>query len=60
MSFKGFFSIFISGLHFVQRSGTIDPNVIEGHARNISVFFFFFKLVYLCRRRCHLKFVFYF
>ena len=36
MSFKGF-SIFSSGGHFVQRSGTIIAILVEGHPRNISV-----------------------
>ena len=36
MSFKGF-SIFSSGGHFVQRSGSILAILIEGHPRNISV-----------------------
>ena len=36
MSFKGF-SIFSSGGHFVQRSGTILTILVEGHQRDISV-----------------------
>ena len=36
MSFKGF-SIFSSGGHFVQWSGTIFAVLVEGHPRNISV-----------------------
>ena len=36
MSFKGF-SIFSSGGHFVQRSGTILAILVEGHSRNIPV-----------------------
>ena len=40
MSFK-VFSIFSSGGHFVQQSGTILAILVEGHPRNISVKFFF-------------------
>ena len=36
MSFKCF-SIFSSGGHFVQCSGTILAILVEGHPRNISV-----------------------
>ena len=36
MSFKGF-SIFSSGGHFVQQSGTILEILVKGHERNISV-----------------------
>ena len=36
MSFKGF-SIFSSGGHFVQRSGTILVILVEGNPRNISM-----------------------
>ena len=36
MSFKGF-SIFSSGSHFIQLSGTILAILVEGHPRNISV-----------------------
>ena len=36
MSLKGL-SIFSSGGHFVQRSGTILALLVEGHPRNISV-----------------------
>ena len=36
MSFKGF-SIFSSGGHFVQRSGTVLAILVEGHPRYISV-----------------------
>ena len=36
MSFHGF-SIFSSGDHFVQRSGTILAILVEGHLREISV-----------------------
>ena len=39
MSFIGF-SIFSSGGHFVQRSGTILAILVKGHPRNISVIFF--------------------
>ena len=53
MSFKCFF--FISGGHFVQRSGTIVAILVEGHLRNI-----FCEIVlksgHWSRRRCHLKF----
>ena len=31
------FSIFSSGGHFVQRSGTILAILVEGHPKNISV-----------------------
>ena len=37
MSFKSFFSIFSSGSHFVQPSGTILAILVEGHLRNIPV-----------------------
>ena len=39
MPFKRFFffSIFSSGSHFVQGSGTILAIFVEGHTRNISV-----------------------
>ena len=37
MSFKKFFSIFSSGLHFVQPSGTILAILVEGHWRNTSL-----------------------
>ena len=37
MSFKGFFSIFSSGGHFVERSVTILAFLEEGHPRIISV-----------------------
>ena len=37
MSFKSFFSIFSSGGHFVQRSGTISAILAEGHPRIIFV-----------------------
>ena len=33
---KSIFSIFSSGSHFVQRSGTILTSLVEGHQRNIS------------------------
>ena len=36
MSFKGF-SIFSSGDHFVQQSGTILAILVKGDKRNISV-----------------------
>ena len=36
MSFKGF-SIFRSGGHFVQQSGTVLAILVKGHQRNISV-----------------------
>ena len=36
MLFKGF-SIFSSGSHFVQRSGTILAILVEGHSRNIPI-----------------------
>ena len=36
MLFKGF-SIFSSGGHFVQQSGTILAYLVEGRPRNISV-----------------------
>ena len=36
MSFKGF-SLFSSGGHFVQQSGTILPTLVVGHPRNISM-----------------------
>ena len=36
MAFKGF-SIFISGGHFVYRSGTISAILIKGHSYNIYV-----------------------
>ena len=36
MLFKGF-SIFSSGGHFVQRSGTILAILAEGHPRNVSM-----------------------
>ena len=36
MSFKGF-SIFSSGCHFVQPSGTILAILVEGHWKNTSV-----------------------
>ena len=36
MSFKGF-SIFSFDGHFVQCSGTILANLVEGHPTNISV-----------------------
>ena len=39
MSFKGF-SIFSSSGQFVQWSGTILADLVEGHPRNISVYFF--------------------
>ena len=46
---------FISGGHFVQRSGTIVAILVEGHLRNI-----FCEIVlksgHWSRRRCHLKF----
>ena len=53
MSFKSF-SIFSSGGHFVQKSGTILAILVEDHPRNISVIFFFFKSVHGSRRKCHL------
>ena len=34
------FSIFSSGGHFIQRSGTILAILVEGHPRNISVNYF--------------------
>ena len=37
MSFKGFFSIFSPGHHFILQSGTILAILVEGHPRNISV-----------------------
>ena len=52
MSFKSF-SIFSSGGHFVQKSGTILAILVEGHSRNISVIFFL-KSVHGSRRKCHL------
>ena len=39
MSFKGF-SVFSSGRHFVQPSGTILAILVEGHWRNTSVHIF--------------------
>ena len=36
MSFKGF-SIFSSGSHLVQRSGTVSAILVEGHPRNLPV-----------------------
>ena len=36
MSFKSL-SVFSSGGHFVQQSGTILAILVEGHSRNISV-----------------------
>ena len=36
MSFKGF-SIFSSGGHFIQCSGTILAILVEGHQKNISM-----------------------
>ena len=38
-SFKGF-SIFSSGGHLVQRSGTVLAILIEGHPRNLPVNYF--------------------
>ena len=37
MFFVFFFSIFSSGGHFVQPSGTILAILVEGHSRNIPV-----------------------
>ena len=37
MLFKGFFSIFSSGGHFILLSGTILAIFVEGHLINISV-----------------------
>ena len=37
MSFKGFFSIFSSGHHFVQASGATLIILVEGHWWNTSV-----------------------
>ena len=39
MSFKGF-TIFSSGSHFVELSGTILAILVEGYPRNIPVEFF--------------------
>ena len=54
MSFKGFFSIFSSGGHFVQRSQTILAILVEVHPMNISVNLFL-KSGHWRRRRCRLK-----
>ena len=35
--FKGFFSIFSSGSHFVQTSITVLAILVKGHKRNVSV-----------------------
>ena len=53
MSFK-VFSIFSSGGHFVQQSGTILAILVEGHPRNISVKFFLKSFLW-SRMRCNLK-----
>ena len=59
MSFKGY-SIFISGSHFIQRSGTIFSNFgKESHKEHF--FEIILKSVHWSRRRCHLKvFLFFF
>ena len=36
-SFKGFFSIFSSGGHLVQQSGTVRAILVESHPRNLPV-----------------------
>ena len=36
-SFKGFFSIFSSGSHLVQRSGRVLTILVQGHPRNLHV-----------------------
>ena len=46
MSFKGF-SIFSSGGHFVQGSGTILAILLEGHPRNISMELFLNQFISL-------------
>ena len=53
MSFK-VFSIFSSGGHFVQQSGTILAILVEGHPRNISVKFFLKSFLW-SRMRYNLK-----
>ena len=52
MSLKGF-SIFSSGGHFVQLSGTIFAILVEGHSRDIPVKFS--KSINRFRRRCPLS-----
>ena len=52
-SFEGF-SIFSSGGHLVQRSGTVSATLIEVHPRNLPVKFFS-KSMHWLRRRSHLK-----
>ena len=51
MSFQCF-SIFSSGDHLVQRSGTILAILVEGYPGNVSVKLFL-KSVHWSKRRCH-------
>ena len=53
------FSIFSSGGHSNQQSGTILAILVEGHPRTICVKLFL-KSAHLPRRRCCLKFFFLF